>query len=267
MPLESIVLQVQRRLAERRQARPLGQVERAAAAAAPARGFARALRAASGGMALIAELKKASPSAGVLRRDFEVAALAATLADAGADALSVLTESDHFQGALGFLAAAGATGLPRLQKDFIVDEYQVWEGRAAGADAVLLIAALLEPARSRVLAQLALDLGMDVLFEAHSGSEVERVAAAAAQAPERILVGINNRDLHTFTVSLQRSLESLPQLAPGLFAVSESGIQTPADVQRLHAAGARGILVGELLMRATDPAAAARDLLREVRRG
>ena len=266
MPLESIVLQVQRRLAERREARPRTEVERAAAAAPPPRGFARALRSAPGGIALIAELKKASPSAGVLRRDFEVAALATALAGAGADALSVLTETDHFQGDVSYLEVAGAAGLPRLQKDFVFDEYQVLEGRAAGADAVLLIAALLEPERSRALAQLALELGMDVLFEAHTAAEVERVAAAAAGAPDRILVGINNRDLRTFTVSLERSLESLPRLPPGLLAVSESGIHTAVDVQRLHAAGARGILVGELLMRAADPAAAARELLQEVRR-
>src|SRR5262245_11530318 len=216
MPLDSILVQVQRRLAERREARPQAEVQRAAVGAPAPRGFARALRGAPGAIALIAELKKASPSAGLLRRDFQVAALAKALAGAGADALSVLTEVDHFQGALAFLEVAGAPGLPRLQKDFIVDEYQVWEGRAAGADAVLLIAALLEPQKSRVLAQLALELGMDVLFEAHTAAEVERVVAAAASAPDRIVVGINNRDLRTFNVSLERSLESLPRLPPGL---------------------------------------------------
>ncbi len=264
MILEQIVAEASDAARERQRQRPLRAVERDAAAAPQPLGLARALRQAPGGIGLIAELKKASPSAGVLRADFDVESLSAAFAAAGAVALSVLTEGRHFQGALANLERARGSGLPRLQKDFLSSEWQVLEGRAEGADAVLLIAEALEDRRAEELCRLALELGMDVLCEAHTPALVRREARRAERDPERILVGINNRDLRTFEVALERSFECLRELPQELLLVSESGVRDAEDVRRLRDAGARGILVGTILMRAADPGAAAGALLHEV---
>lgn len=264
MILQRILEDVQARMRERIRERPLSVVERAAGEAPATRGFASAVTAAAG-IGLIAELKRASPSAGVLRDEFDVGKLAASYARGGANALSVLTEADHFKGSLANLQAAAACGLPRLQKDFLLHEYQVLEARAAGADAVLLIAEVLDEARSEQMLALALDLGMDVLFESHQPALLQRVSRLAERVPERIFVGINNRDLRTFEVSLDVTLSALEELPAELGVVSESGIHSAEDVRRLHAAGVRGILVGESLMRQEDVEAATRDLLRLVR--
>jgi indole-3-glycerol phosphate synthase len=263
--LDEILASVRDRAAERARRRPLRAVERAAASAPAPRGFAAAVASAPGGLGLVAELKKASPSAGLLRADFDVPSLAAAFARGGADALSVLTEQDRFQGRLENLEEAAEAGLPRLQKDFVQDEYQVLEGRAHGADAVLLIAEALAPERRVRLAMLALDLGMDVLVEAHAPALWRRAATLAERAPERVLVGINNRDLSTFEVDLGTSLHALRELPRGLLVVAESGIRSGADLQRLRDAGARGALVGESLVRAAEPEKAVRELLAGLR--
>jgi indole-3-glycerol phosphate synthase len=265
--LDALVANARRSVRERERRRPLGAVERAAADAPAVRGFAGALATVPVRLGLIAELKKASPSAGVLRPDFEVAALAQAFARGGAQALSVLTEQEHFQGALENLERAHEVGLPLLQKDFVVSEYQVLEGRAHGADAVLLIAEALPPERLRELAQLALDLGMDVLCEAHEPRNVRRMASEAERHPERVLVGVNNRDLSTFEVSIETSIRALADLPRGLLVVAESGIRTGDDLVRLRDAGARGALVGEGLMRQPDLEAATRALLRPLGAG
>jgi indole-3-glycerol phosphate synthase len=261
MILEQILAATRDSLAARARHRPLGALERDAVVAPRPRRFAAAIAGAPGRLGLIAELKKASPSAGVLRDPFDVEAIAAAYAAGGASALSVLTEALHFQGALASLERAGAAGLPCLQKDFLVSEYQVFEGRAAGADAVLLIAEALDRDRADDLANLALELGMDVLYEAHDTANVRRVIEAAEREPERILVGINNRDLRTFEVHLETSLRVCRDVPPGLLLVAESGIRSAEDVRRLRHAGARGMLVGESLLRATDIEAAVRALL------
>jgi indole-3-glycerol phosphate synthase len=260
MILDEILAATRAGVVERQRRRPLAALERDAADAPAPRGFAAAVAGAPTGIGLIAELKPASPSAGVLREPFDAAAIAAAYARGGAVALSVLTETTFFRGGYDLLERVAGTGLPRLQKDFVVSEYQVFEGRAAGADAVLLIAEALSSERGRDLVRLALDLGMDVLYEAHASSLVRRAASAAERAPEHIVVGVNNRDLHTFEVRLERSLDACRELPPGLLLVAESGIQAAADVRRLRDAGARGILVGEALLRAADIEAAARAL-------
>jgi len=264
MILQQIVADASEAARERERHLSLAAIERAAAAAPLALGFARALQQAPGGIGLIAELKKASPSAGVLRSDFAVEPLSTAFAAAGAAALSVLTESRHFQGDLANLGLAACSGLPRLQKDFLTNEWQILEGRAAGADAVLLIAEALDDRRAEELCRLALELGMDVLCEAHTPALVRREARRAERDPQRILVGINNRNLQTFEVTLEHSFECLRQLPRDLLLVSESGIRDAHDVRRLRDAGARGILVGTTLMRAADPGAAAAALLHEV---
>ncbi len=263
--LQQITQVVAMRMHERMQRRPLRDVERDAVDAPPPRGLVRALGAASGALGLIAELKKASPSAGVIRADFDVSRLAAALAAGGADALSVLTEVDHFHGSLENLRYAGDAGLPRLQKDFVLHEYQVLEGRAAGADAVLLIAEALENDKAESLCALALDLGMDVLFESHDPEQLRRAATRAERDPDHVLVGINNRDLRTFDVALDVTLRALQELPAGLHVVSESGIHSAADARRLRDAGACAILVGEALMRSEDVEEAVRMLLSAVR--
>jgi len=261
MKLDEILEAVRARAAERRRRRPMASVERDAVDAPAPRGLAAALRRAPHGLGLIAELKKRSPSAGVLRAPFDVTDFAAAYVRGGAHALSVLTEADFFDGALEDLERAAGAGVPRLQKDFVLDEFQILEGRAAGADAILLIAEALPPDRAHELCGFALELGLDVLFEAHGAANVRRVAAEAERAPDHVLVGINNRDLRTFQVTLETSFRALRELPPELLVVAESGIRTPADVAALRQAGARGILVGESLLRQPDLEAAVRELL------
>ena len=226
---------------------------------AGARDFVGALRRRieSGHAAVIAEIKKASPSKGVLRADFRPADIAASYERHGAAALSVLTDAPFFQGAPEYLAAArAATSLPALRKDFIVDAWQVVESRALGADAILLIAAALDDAEMRDFEQVALALGMAVLVEVHDERELDR--ALALRTP---LVGINNRNLRTFEVSLATTLALLPRVPAGRVVVTESGIVGAADVRRMRAAGVGAFLVGEAFMRAEDPGLALAGLL------
>ena len=210
------------------------------------------------GLNIIAECKRRSPSKGTIRADIDPPSLARAYERGGAVAISVLTEEDYFSGSLADLAAIRqVTKLPLLRKDFVVDEYQVYEAAAAGADALLLIVAALSDAQLKLLRGVAEDeLGLDALVEVHSGNELSRAVAAGAR-----LIGVNNRDLRTFDVSLETSV-NLARAAPaGVMLVSESGLATRADVLRLHAEGFQGFLIGESLMRAAD-AAAALQLLR-----
>jgi indole-3-glycerol phosphate synthase len=211
---------------------------------------------------VIAEIKKASPSAGVLRRDFEPAALARGFEGAGAAALSVLTEEENFQGALAHLRdARAAIGLPVLRKDFIVDTWQVWEARAANADSFLLIATALDDTALTALLNLGRELGMDPLVEVHTAEELERVLAAGAR-----FVGVNNRNLHTLDVRVETSLELVEMIPQDCIAVSESGLRSAEDLRKLRAAGFDAFLIGESLMREADPGAALRRLIDSVSR-
>ena len=226
---------------------------------AGARDFVGALRGRveSGDAAVIAEIKKASPSKGVLRVDFRPADIAASYERHGAAALSVLTDAPFFQGAPEYLAAArAATSLPALRKDFVVDAWQVFESRALGADAILLIAACLDDALMVDLEAQAHELGMAVLVEVHDGAELDR--SLRLKTP---LVGINNRNLRTFEVTLETTLALLPRVPAGRVVVTESGIGGAADVRRLRAAGVGAFLVGEAFMRAEDPGLALAGLL------
>ena len=237
-----------------RRRRDMATVRREADAAGAPRDFAGALQAkiAGGAAAVIAEIKKASPSKGVLREDFRPAEIAAAYERNGAAALSVLTDAQFFQGSAAALAAArGAGALPALRKDFVVDPWQVYESRAMGADAILLIAAVLDDAELADYEAAALALGMSVLVEVHDAGELDR--ALQLRTP---LIGINNRNLRTFDVSLETTLTMLPRVPPGRVVVTESGIVAADDVRRMRDAGVHAFLVGEAFMRAADPGAA-----------
>jgi indole-3-glycerol phosphate synthase len=224
---------------------------RAAARRDDLRDFEGRMRAviAAGRAAVIAEVKKASPSRGVLRADFDPAAIGASYAGHGAACLSVLTDAQFFQGAAAYLdAARAASGLPVLCKDFVIDEYQVLQARAWGADCILLIVAALAPAQMRDLEDAARALGMAVLAEVHDGAELDR--ALALRTP---LIGVNNRNLRTFDVSLQTTFELAPRIPADRIVVAESGILAPADVAALRARAVHAFLVGEAFMRAPDP--------------
>ena len=217
------------------------------------RDFVAALRTRvqTGRAAVIAEVKKASPSKGVLRADFDPAAIAASYVRGGATCLSVLTDEQFFQGAPAYLEAARvASGLPVLRKDFMIDPYQVAEARAWGADAILLIVAALEPSRMRELEAAAAEFGLAVLVEVHDAHELD--AALTLRTP---LIGVNNRNLRTFATTLETTLALLPRIPADRIVVTESGVATPADVQRLRAADVQAFLVGEAFMRAADPGA------------
>ena len=234
--------------------RPLALLEEQARAASPPRGFAKAIREriAQGRSAVIAEIKRASPSKGVLRPQFDPAAIAASYAGAGAACLSVLTDRPFFQGAPEFLVEArGACAIPALRKEFIVDEYQVVESRTLGADAILLIVAALDDARLADLEACARAYGMDVLVEVHDALELDRALKLATP-----LIGINNRNLRTFNVSLHTTIELLPRIPADRVVVTESGILAQRDVAQMRRHGVHAFLVGEAFMRAPDPGAA-----------
>jgi len=219
----------------------------------PTRGFAAALEAKveAGSPAVIAEVKKASPSKGVIRADFDPAAIARSYAAGGAACLSVLTDADFFQGSEAYLQQArAACDLPVLRKDFTIDPYQVYEARAIGADCILLIVAALGDASLLELALLAAELDLDVLVEVHDEDELERALEIPA-----LLIGVNNRNLRTFETSLDTTLRLQGRIDDGRLLVTESGIHTPADVARMRAAGVGAFLVGEAFMRAADPGA------------
>jgi indole-3-glycerol phosphate synthase len=245
--LERIVASKKKELAQAQASVPHRELERRLPQAPPVRDFRAALEA-PGGMRFIAEVKKASPSAGVLRPDFDPVALARTYEQHGAACISVLTDAPFFQGSLEYLSAVRqAVALPLLRKDFLLDPYQVIEARVAGADAVLLIAEILDDATLVCLLREARALGMQALVELYEPANLPRVLASSAR-----LIGVNNRDLRTFATSLEQTLALAPQVPADVCLVSESGIRTRADVLRLEQAGVRAVLVGETLMRAPD---------------
>ena len=258
--LKRIVAVKREEIAEARRLRDAASVRREALAQPPARDFVGALRAklGDGQAAVVAEIKKASPSKGVIREHFVPAEIAASYAHHGAACLSVLTDRQFFQGGPEYLQQArAACSLPVLRKDFMVDAYQVDEARAWGADCILLIAACLDDAQMADLEAQALALGMAVLVEVHDGDELER--ALRLKTP---LLGINNRNLRTFEVTLDTTLGLLTRVPAGRLLVTESGILGHDDVQRMRAAGVHAFLVGEAFMRADDPGAALADLFR-----
>jgi indole-3-glycerol phosphate synthase len=253
--LDRIVEAKRREVVSARARIPEADLEQRISELPPTRGFGAALRA-PGEVRVIAEVKKASPSAGVIRADFDPVRIARTYERHGAACISVLTDGPFFQGSLEHLAAVrGAVGCPLLRKDFILDRYQLLEARAAGADAALLIAEILPGDRLAALHREAVALGLDVLVELHDTDQLPRVLNCGAT-----LVGINNRDLRTFETRLDHTLELLPQIPAGVTVVSESGIRTHADLQRLADAGVQAVLVGESLMRSPDVGAALDEL-------
>jgi len=254
--LDDIVRDKRQEIARRRAATPRAELERRVAQAGPARDFEGALAGRPGRARLIAEVKKASPSRGVLAGDLDPLALARSYAAAGAHAISVLTDEKYFQGSLDLLAPIrAAVPLPLLRKDFTLDEYQLWESRAAGADAVLLIVAILAPAALRDLVAAAKGLGLAALIECHTAGELDAALGAGAR-----IVGLNNRDLRTFETRIETTLELLPLIPPGPIVVSESGFFTGDQVRRVVDAGAHAVLVGEGLVRAVDVGAKLREL-------
>jgi len=249
--LKKIVERKAEEIAARKQAVDLETLQGQLASAPPVRGFVAAIRdkLQAGQAAVIAEVKKASPSKGVIRPDFRPADIARSYEQGGAACLSVLTDIDFFQGADAYLQQAReACALPVLRKDFIIDPYQVYEARAIGADCILLIAACLSDAQMRELSALAVELGMDVLVEVHDGEELARTLPL-----ELPLVGINNRNLRTFETSLQTTLELLERIPEERIVVTESGIHTPQDVALMREHQVNTFLVGEAFMRADEP--------------
>jgi indole-3-glycerol phosphate synthase len=253
--LNTILARKQVEIEQRSRVRPLADLRaRATAMPAPTRGFVEAIRRrhAAGEAAVIAEVKKASPSKGLIRADFRPAEIARSYEAGGAACLSVLTDVDFFQGSNAYLGEAReACALPVLRKDFTVDPYQVYEARLIGADAILLIVAALEDGPMIEMAGLAMELGMDVLVEVHDIDELERALQTDCE-----LIGVNNRNLRTFQVSLDTTLALREAVPPDRTLVTESGIATPADVARMRQAGIGTFLVGESFMRERDPGAA-----------
>ena len=261
--LQRILERKHEEVAERRRVRPLDELRERVPHAPSPRGFARAIEhaIADGRPAVIAEVKKASPSKGVIREDFRPDDIARSYAAAGAACLSVLTDRDFFQGADEYLVAARANcDLPVLRKDFVVDPYQIHEARVLGADCVLLIVAALDDDALQSLSELAQSLGMDVLVEAHDGDELTRALQLPAHAGQPPLIGINNRSLRSFEVSLDTTLSLRDRVTGGRRLVTESGVHTRADVERLRAADIHAFLVGEAFMREPDPGEALRRL-------
>lgn len=238
-------------VAERKASTPLSLLVEGAGAASPVRGFTAALRqrAASGQPAVIAEVKKASPSKGVIRDDFQPADIAMSYELGGATCLSVLTDVDFFQGADSYLGEArSACALPIIRKDFTIDPYQIWEARALGADAVLLIVACLELPQLKELYAAVQEVGLDVLVEVHDRAELDEALEVAPT-----LLGINNRNLHTFDTNLHTTIDLLPHIPKGIQVVTESGIHTQDDIVLMRSNDVQTFLVGERFMRAADP--------------
>ena len=253
--LDKIVEARRESIAHRKRVLPDVALKMAVEKVDPPRDFAGALS--RDGCNIIAELKKASPSRGVMRADYAPVALAESLERAGAAALSVLTEEEFFLGSLADLKAARkAVQIPVLRKDFIVDAWQVWETRAAGADTFLLIAAILSDETLGELLELGRSVHMEPLVEVHTPGELERVVAAGAK-----IIGVNNRDLRDFKVRMETSLELIEAIPDGCIAVSESGLRTREDLSRLREAGFDAFLIGEHLMKEADPAAPLRELI------
>ena len=254
--LDEILESKRREVAAARARVPDAALERAVADLPPARGFARRLTA-PGPVRVIAEVKKASPSAGLIRQVFDPVAVARTYERHGATCVSVLTDGPYFQGSLSDLTSVrDAVGLPLLRKDFVIDRYQLLEARISGADAALLIAEALPGNELATLHGQAGELGLDVLVELHDPDQLPRVLDCGAK-----LVGVNNRDLRTFRTRLEHTLDLLPRIPAGVAVVSESGIRTRGDLVRLSEAGVRAVLVGESLMRSPDIGAALDALL------
>jgi indole-3-glycerol phosphate synthase len=255
--LKRILATKAQEVAQRRAAMELAEVAARAADQPPVRGFAgRVARRAAGAGAVIAEVKRASPSAGVIREDFRPAEIAASYEAAGAACLSVLTDEQYFQGADRYLAEArAACTLPVLRKDFLIEPWQIHESRLLGADCVLLIVAALDRGRLQDLDGLARSIGLDVLVEVHDEPELEEALTTDAR-----LVGVNNRDLHHFTTDLATSERLRPLIPDDRLMVAESGIHTAADVARMRDSGVNAFLVGEAFMRENDPGAALRTL-------
>jgi indole-3-glycerol phosphate synthase len=257
MILDDILARTRQDLAARKAKQPLSEIEKGLPASPTARSLAKALRTGAPGVTCIAEFKRKSPSLGWIRQDAEASEVARLYAAAGAAALSVLTDEPFFGGALDDLTAAhAATSVPVLRKDFIVDAYQLAEARAAGADAALLIVAALSDAELSALLAVGALYGLELLVEAHDAEEAARAVASGAK-----IIGINNRDLKTFTVDRELAVRLRDAIPADRVVVAESGIRDAADVARLRAAGVDAMLVGETLMRAADPSAALRALL------
>ncbi|PKM22409.1 MAG: indole-3-glycerol phosphate synthase TrpC [Gammaproteobacteria bacterium HGW-Gammaproteobacteria-14] len=256
--LDRILVRKQEEVAERLKRKPLAQVQQEAHAQDPVRGFIRALQNKLGQNlpAVIAEVKKASPSKGVIRERFVPAEIAASYEKGGAACLSVLTDRDFFQGHEDYLKQArAACSLPVLRKDFTIDPYQVWEARAIGADCILLIVAALEDDTMAELYAAANEAGLDTLVEVHTGEELDRALRLGAP-----MIGINNRDLHTFELSLENTFKLLNRIPADRLLVTESGILAPADVAAMRERHVHAFLVGEAFMRADDPGAELRRL-------
>lgn len=257
--LTKITADTAKHVAKCKAARPLATVEAAAKAADAPRGFARALKAAiaTGRYGLIAEIKKASPSKGLIRPDFDPPSLARAYERGGATCLSILTDEPYFQGKDEFLVQArAATKLPVLRKDFMIDPYQIVEARALGADCVLLIMACLDDKLAAELARLAHRWSMDVLVEVHNGDELERALAIDSD-----LIGVNNRNLKTLAVDLATTEQLAPKVPKDRVLVAESGLGSPADLARMAKVGASAFLIGESFMRKPDVEAAVREML------
>jgi indole-3-glycerol phosphate synthase len=257
--LQRIVATKWREIAEAKSRIPEARLESTAESWLPVRGFEQAIRVPNT-MRVIAEVKKASPSAGIIRPDFDPVAIARIYEQHGAACLSVLTDEQYFQGHLQYLTAArAAVAVPVLRKEFILDRYQLFEARVAGADAVLLIAEILPDNQLAKLVKEARALGLDLLVELHDADQISRVIDSGAT-----LVGINNRNLRTFETRLEQTLDLLPKLPKSVAVVSESGIKTAADLVLLKAAGVQAVLVGESLMRSADIGSALDALLSQV---
>ena len=256
--LKKILARKQEEIAERRQTVSLAELYERAERSSPTRGFLKAMqeKIQQGEAAVIAEIKKASPSKGVLREDFQPVDIAQSYEQGGAACLSILTDADFFQGSEIYLQRARAACLlPVIRKDFIVDEYQVAEARAIGADCILLIASALDDVQMQELHAQSLALGMDVLVEVHDAEELERAILLDAN-----MIGVNNRNLRTFETSLQTTLDLLPQVPLGTLLVTESGIHLPEDVALMRENNVNAFLVGEAFMRADEPGEKLREL-------